>query len=332
MNDQRTADAEGARMLKIALRRESGVPLYRQVTEQIAELIRREAMPPGARLPPVRELATKLELTRLTVHSAYMELQAQGLIVSHVGRGSFVAERPVMASRAEKPSESPGRWQTQGVLADLLHLAERADLVSLAQAMPAPETFPVRPFGRALAATLADATALGYGPMQGELALREQVSRGALERGVVAHPDAVLITAGAQQGIALALGAFTRPGDVLLIEAPTYPGAIEAAARHGLRLIGLPVDAGGLDIAAVEAACREHTPRLLYTVPTFHNPTGVSLAPERRQALLRLARAHNLLILEDDVYGLLSFDGAAGGAPLALKADDTEGRVLYSTS
>lgn len=317
-------------MLKITLRRESETPLYQQIADQLAELMRRGALPPGARLPPVRELAAELSLTRLTVHSAYTELQARGLIESHVGRGSFVAAHsPTTLPRYKAPPEPPVRWQAQGVLADMLRLAERTDLLSLAQAMPAPETFPTRAFGRALAAALADSSSMSYGPIQGEPALREQVSRIALERGIAAHPDDVLVTMGAQQGIELALRTFAARGDVLLIEEPAYPGVIAVAARHGLRLIGIPVDAGGLDVAAVEAACREHAPRLLYTVATFHNPTGVSLAPERRRALLDIARTYDLLILEDDVYGLLGYDGDTSPA---LKAHDADGRVLYSMS
>lgn len=316
-------------MLKITVRRESDTPLYRQITDAVADLIRRGALPPGTRLPPVRELAAELGLTRLTVHSAYAELQARGLIESHVGRGTFVTARLPATHRHEALPEPPAQWQAQGVLADLLRLAEQPNLISLAQAMPTPDTFPTRIFGRALAAALADPSSLGYGPIQGEPALREQVSRVALGRGFAAPPDDVLITAGAQQAIELAIRAFTAPGDALLIEEPTYPGVIAAAARHGVRLVGAPVDAGGLDVAAVEAICRKHAPRLLYTVATFHNPTGVSLAPERRRALLDIAGAHNLLILEDDVYGPLSYDGPP---PPALKADDMDGRVLYNMS
>ncbi|MGH2517326.1 MAG: PLP-dependent aminotransferase family protein [Ktedonobacterales bacterium] len=318
-------------MLKITVRRESDTPLYRQLADAVAELIRRGALPPGERLPAVRALAAELRLTRLTIHSAYTELQARGLLESHVGRGTFVAARlpATMTTRHEAPPEPPARWQAQGVLADLLRLAERPDLLSLAQAMPAPETFPMRAFGRALAATLADPSSMGYGPIQGEEALLEQVCRLLLGRGVATSPDDVLITAGAQQAIELALCALTTPGEVLLVEEPTYPGILEVAARHGLRLAGVAMDAGGLNIAALEAACREHAPRLLYTVATFHNPTGVSLALQRRHALLDIARVHHLLILEDDVYGPLGYDGPP---PSALKADDTDGRVLYSMS
>jgi GntR family transcriptional regulator/MocR family aminotransferase len=330
-------------MLPITIQRKSGVTLHRQLVDQVAALIATGALPAGARLPPVRELATTLGLTRLTVHSAYSELQARGLVESHVGRGSFVARRMPLAAfpaapdqaRDQTRDEASARWQSQGILADLLRLSDRPDLISFAQAAPPPETYPTRELRRALQTAGDDPTALGYGPVAGVLELREQISQVLLERGVVAPSDELLVTAGAQQSIDLALRACTEAGDVVLVEEPTYPGMLEAAARRGQRVVGVPLDAGGIALAALEAACAIHHPRLLYTVPTYHNPTGVSLAAERRSALLRVARAHDLLIFEDDVYGLLGYDGAA---PPALKAADTDeagdgdGRVIYSMS
>lgn len=316
-------------MLPITLQRESDVPLYRQVVEQVAALVTSGALPAGTRLPPVRELAATLGLTRLTVHSAYTELQARGLIESHVGRGSFVAQHASTATPARSEVQAPAPWQTQSVLADLLRMADQPGLLSFAQAAPAPETYPARALAQALRAACNEPAALGYGPIAGEPALREQISRVLLERGVAAAPDDILVTAGAQQGIDLTLRALTAPDDVVLVEAPTYPGILEAAARRGQRVVGVPLDDGGIDVAALEAACLAHRPRLLYTVPTYHNPTGVSLAPERRAAVLHVAREHRLLILEDDVYGLLGYDGPT---PAALKASDAEGRVVYSMS
>lgn len=316
-------------MLEIALQRASGVPLYRQVVEQVAELIDSGALPPGTRLPTVRELARSLGLTRLTVHSAFTELQARGLIESHVGRGSFVAARVTSALLPGAPARSPVRWQAQGVLADLIRLGEQPDMLSFAQATPAAETYPTRELSNALRAAAADVHMLGYGPIAGDPELREHISTVVRKRGVVASPDEMLITAGTQQGIDLVLRALSSPGDVLLVEAPTYPGMLEAAARRGQRVVSVPVDDRGIDISAVEAACSVYHPRLLYTVPTHHNPTGTSLAADRRPALLRLARAFDLLIVEDDVYGLLGYDGAT---PLALKAADSDGCVIYCTS
>jgi DNA-binding transcriptional MocR family regulator len=327
-------------MLTIAIQRESDVPLYRQVVDQVAALIASGVLPVGARLPPVRELAQTLGLTRLTIHTAYTDLQARGLIEAHVGRGSFVAPRTSSRTPASAPqgatgdqvSASSARWQSQGVLADLLRLTDQPDLISFAQAAPPAETYPTRALARALQTACDDPAALGYGPVAGELALREQISQLLLERGITAPPDELLVTAGAQQGIDLALRAFTAPRDVVLVEEPTYPGMLEVATRRGQRVVGVALDEGGLNLAALEAACATYRPRLLYTVPTFHNPTGITLATERRAVLLRVARAHDLLILEDDVYGLLGYDGPAPPALKAADTGETDGRVIYSMS
>ena len=316
-------------MLQITLQRGSDAPLYQQVVQQVAALIASGALPSGARLPPVRELATTLGLTRLTVHSAYTELQARGLIESHVGRGSFVARLPLAAPSIHSEPRRAAPWQTQSVLADLLRMADQPGLLSFAQAAPAPETYPARALAQALRSACGDPAALGYGPIAGEPALREQIAVVLRERGVAVASDEILVTAGAQQGIDLALRALTTPDDIVVVEEPTYPGVLEAVARRGQRVIAVPLDSGGIDVDALDAACVAHRPRLLYTVPTYHNPTGVSLAPERREAVLRIAREHGLLILEDDVYGLLGYDGPA---PAALKASDTNGHVIYSMS
>jgi len=323
--------------MKLTLDRQRDMQLYRQIAEQIRELIRSGALPAGCRLPTVRQLAGDHGLTRLTVQSAYTELQTQGLIESFVGRGTFVAEHaqtlpapaiPTLAALRQSPVE-PAAWHSQGVLAELVRMTEQPDLLSFAQAIPAPETYPTREFGRALRTALEQPDALSYGPIQGEVELREQVSRVLLERGLAASPESVLITSGAQQGIDLVLRALAVPGGVILTEEPVYPGILELASAHGQQVIGLPMDDGGLALAAVEAACIAYRPRLLYSVPTFQNPTGLSLAPERRAALLALARTYGLLIAEDDVYGLLAYDEAA---PLPLKAQDAADRVVYITS
>jgi DNA-binding transcriptional MocR family regulator len=317
--------------MQLTLDRASDVPLYRQVAEQVRELIRAGILPAGERLPTVRQLAEELGLTRLTVQSAYAELQAQGLIESFVGRGTYVAARPevVRAPVAQMPAEPPAPWLSQGLLTELVRMTEQPDLLSLAQAIPAPETYPLKEFGKTLRAALADPAALSYGSVQGEAGLREQVGRALLDRGLATPPEHVLITSGAQQGIDLALRVLARPGDVILAEEPTYTGAIELATQRRQRLVGVPMNEDGLDLAALEAACRMYRPRLLYTIPTFHNPMGVTMSAERRAALLRVARAHDLMIVEDDVYGLLAYDGPA---PPPLKAGDDDGRVFYVTS
>jgi 2-aminoadipate transaminase len=314
--------------LELALERHTTVPIYRQIVNQVRAQIQDGTLRGGSRLPPVRQLAAECGLTRLTVHSAYAELQAEGLVESHVGRGTFVTAGAPTVPPADRPTP-PAPWVSQGVLANLLRWGEHGDLLSFAQAFPAAETYPTEELGRALqAALMADGT-LSYGHIQGEPELRAELASLLLQRGMSVAPDHVLVTSGAQQGIDIALRALTEPGDVILVEEPVYPGVLELAALRGQRVVGIPNDGGELRLDVLEAACSEHAPRLLYLVPTYNNPTGTSLTRESREAVLRLAGTHNFVVLEDDTYGLLGFELSA---PAALHSLDRNERVVYLTS
>ena len=317
--------------MEFQLDRNHAKPLYLQLSEQLQERIRSGALPAGVKLPPVRDLANDLGLTRLTVHNAYSELQAGGWVEAYVGRGTFVAQQPYPLASSSNPfssikSETTTPWLSQGMLADMMRLAEHPDLISFAQAVPALETFPVRELGRAIQHALRDPASLGYGPTQGELVFREAVATTLLDRNIVSSPDHILVTTGAQQGTALTLRAFVRQGDVVIVEEPSYVGFIEQASALGVRLIGVPMDDQGLRVDMLARLLREYKPRLLYTVPTFHNPTGICMSTERQTTLLQLAHEHNLLILEDDVYGALGYDGPP---PLPLKSRDRHGSVIH---
>jgi DNA-binding transcriptional MocR family regulator len=318
--------------MQLSLRRNSDLPLYRQITNQMREYIRTGALPVGSRLPTIRKLASEYGLTRLTIQSAYAELQAEGLVEAGVGRGTFVAEHPPIPTSLHTPpvpTLSPPSWLSQGILADMMRMTAHPDLLSFAQAIPEVSTYPTQELSRSLRVTLEDPISLSYSATQGELALREQVAHILLDRGVVTPPDLVMITSGAQQAIDLALRAFVSPEEIVLVEEPTYVGMIELAAQRGQRIVAIPSDTHGILLDALEVACKRYHPRLLYLIPTFHNPTGRSLSNERRQALLRLARTYDFLIFEDDVAGMLSYDDPS--AP-ALKASDTDGRVIYGSS
>lgn len=310
----------------LTLQRGGDIPLYQQLINQLRDAIRSGALPPGHRLPPVRELAAEYGLTRLTVHSAYTELQAQGLVESHVGRGTYVAAGATRAHGGTRKSEPLVQWTGGGALAEMLRTSEAQGVISLAHAFPAAQSYPLRELERCLTHVAGEAGIWGYGPVGGDAQLREQIAALVLERGLVTSPEGVIVTSGAQQGIDLTFRALTDPGDVVLVEEPTYPGALQLAAQHRLRTIGIPGDAGGIRVDALEAACVVHAPRLLYLVPTFGNPTGVSLAPERKAEIMRLAQRHGFTVVEDDVYGFLSYDGSA--AP-PLKVDDRHEQVIY---
>jgi 2-aminoadipate transaminase len=206
---------------------------------------------------------------------------------------------------------------------DLLRLAERPDVISLAGGLPDPTGFPLADIRAAADVAVSESSrSLQYTSTEGDEDLREILAaRHTAATGRHTTAEDVVITTGSQQGLDLLARALADPGDVALVENPTYLGALQALRAAGLFLMGIPVDASGLDIDAL--ATRLGTgpdARLVYTVPTFANPTGTTLPEDRRRDLARLADHHGLLVIEDAPYADLRFRGAAL-APVAAYSD-----------
>ncbi|MGY6501720.1 MAG: aminotransferase-like domain-containing protein [Acidimicrobiales bacterium] len=206
---------------------------------------------------------------------------------------------------------------------DLLRLADRPGIISLAGGLPDPTGFPVDALAEVAARVIRDApaTALQYGPTEGDDRLRRLVAeRHARDTGRPTTPDQVLVTTGSQQALDLLARVLADPGDAVLVDDPGYLGALQAFRAAGLRTLGATVDETGLRVDHVEHLVAAHRPRLLYTVPTFQNPTGVTTGHEQRLALARTADRHDLLVIADEPYADLRFAGTAV-APLASHSD-----------
>jgi 2-aminoadipate transaminase len=306
--------------MKLALNRQDSIPLYRQVAQRLRELMENGTLSAGARLPTVRKLADDHGLTRLTVQSAYGELQDQGWIQSVVGRGTFVAER-----QRPRPAAPQPRLEISGSLAELLQVGDRPARFKLAQATPGEDTYPLKELKSCLGHALAQEGTMGYGPLQGEESLRSAFSRLLLTRGVSTAPEHILVTHGAQQGMDLAFRALSLPDQPVMVEVPVYPGALELLRSRNQPCLEVPLN----NLAAVEEFCRRHRPPLLYTIPCFQNPTGLVSSPETREGLLQLAQRYDFYIVEDDVWGFLAYDDSP---PPPLKSSDAGNRVIYVTS
>lgn len=309
--------------MQINLNRGGPQPLYTQLALDIQRRIRSGALPPGARLPTVRELARQLGVTRLTVHTAYSELQAGGWVEATVGRGTFVATAPEPAAMLAEPGRD---LSPPSILNDMLRMARLPGMRSLAMADAAPDLFPIREFSRALEEALsAGASVLGYTASQGDPVLRTTLADLLRERGISAGPDEIVITSGVTQGMSLIAHTLARHGDVVIVEQPTYLGLLNVLSAQGIRAVGVPVDDDGLVVEALEPLILEHRPRFIYTIPVFQNPSGVCLSATRRAALLELVERHRVPLVEDDIYSQLAYEGAASPA---LKADDRAGLVV----
>jgi len=313
--------------MQIDLDRGSAQPLYQQLASTLQQRIRSGALPPGTRLPTVRQLAEQLGITRLTAHSAYAELASGGWVEATVGRGTFVAEQD--NTLRPPPIADLGREVTpRGVLNDMLRMTQMPGLCSLAMSDPALEGFPMRDWQRATEEALATGGPhlLGYATAQGDLDLRAALAHHLHDRGITVGPDEIMITNGVSQGMALVADVLARPGDTVLVEQPTYLGVLNCLHVRGLQPIGVALDEDGMQVDALEQAIRQHRPTFIYTIPTFQNPSGVCLSPERRRMLLEVAARHRVMVVEDDIYGRISYEGTP---PPALKADDHAGLVIH---
>ncbi len=214
----------------------------------------------------------------------------------------------------------------------LFAVASRPEVVSLAGGMPYVQALPVDMLTETAQRLLVERgpVALQYGSGQGDVALREQILEVIGEVGVTAHPDDIVVTTGSQMALDLVTRVFCDPGDVVLVEAPSYVGALGVFKAFECEVIHVAMDDEGLVPQALSEAldmcAREGKKvKLIYTIPSFHNPAGVTQGPERRSEILRIAQSAGVLLLEDDPYGLLGFEGEP---PRAIRADDAEG-VVY---
>ena len=217
----------------------------------------------------------------------------------------------------------------------LFAVTARPEIVSLAGGSPYVSALPLDAVGEMVGRLVSEqgATALQYCTAQGDAGLRERICEVMSLEGIRAHPDDVVVTVGSQQALDLITRIFVDPGDVILAEAPSYVGALGSFAAFQADVVHVAMDEHGLIPEALEQAIARVTAsgrriKFLYTVPNHHNPAGVTLSAERRPRILQICQSAGVLILEDNPYGLLGFDGE----PLrALRADDAEGVVYLGT-
>jgi 2-aminoadipate transaminase len=193
---------------------------------------------------------------------------------------------------------------------ELLKLTEQPDVISFAGGLPAPETFPVEQFTRALNTVMAahGAQALQYATTEGYTPLREMIARHSTRYGINVEPENVLLTSGSQQALDLIGKVFINPGDHVLVERPTYLGAIQAWNAYQAEYVAADIDNDGYVTASLEAKIRSG-PKFIYALPNFQNPSGITMSLARRKGLIELADHYGVPILEDDPYGQLRYEG-----------------------
>lgn len=314
------------------MNKSADVPLHQQIYDRIKEKIMNGEWPVGTRIPPQRELAERFGVNRSTVVYALGELAADGLIEAITGRGTVVSNNTWnLLSSAPSPDwnryVSSGFYQPNLRMIQAINRAE-ADpgIVRLGTGELSSELLPAGEMLKSLNRSQDGAFSLGYSEPKGSLALREAVSRYLRGKAINTSPASILIVSGGLQALQLISLGLLHRGSTIFVENPSYLNSIHVFQSAGVHMHGLPMDEEGLRTESISRLKRQHNASLLYTVPTFHNPTGSLMSSARRQELLNICSRERLPVIEDDVYGDLWFEQPA---PLPLKARDQQGLVLY---
>lgn len=277
---------------------------YKQIVDRFAAEIGRGRLRPGTRLPTHRQLAASEGLALVTASRVYAELEAMGLVSGEAGRGTFVKETAVPRGQGV---------DQHAVAADMLDLSfNYPSLPGQAELL--------RGALRQLAAAGDLEALLRYQPHGGRPHERASVARHLARRGLAVPGEQVMLVDGAQHGLATTVMALLQPGDVVAVDALTYPGFKLLAQAHRLELVAVPAGTEGPDPDALAALCKRRRVKALYAMPTMHNPLGWVLSASRRRALVAVARRHGLVVIEDAAYAFLV---EKAPPPLAALAPET---------
>jgi DNA-binding transcriptional MocR family regulator len=259
-------------------------PVYRAIADAIDEDVQSGLLRAGSRLPPHRDLADHLGVTVTTITRAYTEAARRGLINGHVGRGTFI-----------RGQEAYDETTSDNSLLDL----------SINVLMPDKEVanLAAHLFQRRV---LPWTQLLGYAPQRGHVRHRQAMAAWLKYLGLSVDPEHIILTAGAQHGLATTMASVLEPGDTLLTEELTYSGVRRVAQQMHLKVRGIAIDAEGLRPDALETACRSTRARVLYCMPRMQNPTSSVMPERRRRQIAAVAEKYRLIVVEDDTYGFLS--------------------------
>lgn len=323
--------------MKIPVDRQSNIPIRQQIYLDIAQRIRSGLLEANYKLPSVRELAKELNISLVTAHQVYKLLDQNQLTETIHGKGTFV--RVSHQAKEEEPSCTPFDWQLS--FPDYLPRASfwsqssvrlPANILDLSSACIHPSLLPISAIQASIRQTLETCPdSLGkYANFQGDTEFIQAITHYLKGLSVTLDPHQVLVTNGTQQGIDLFTRTFLGPGDTIAVETPCFSGAIDAFRLSHVNLQPIPVDREGIRVDILEDMAGQVRFKGIYTVPTGQNPTGAVMSLSRRQDLLQFARAHNVLILEDEPHRELEMSSIKAAAlPPPIKMLDTDGRVIY---
>lgn len=298
--------------------------VYQTVYNRLRYQILSGESPIGTPLPPERRLAEEWGVSRNTVVRAYEDLESEGLIFSKMGSGRFVQPLPPVANSSwleVKDQLHP----YPSYMAELLSAFGQGSAINFSLGHGGKQMLTMSEFSEYVRRAADNFDSYHFLPISGHPELREwAVDWMGFDQ--VSSAEDVLITSGSQEALQLITAVLANPGDTIAVEMPTYFGALQLFQSLGMRIIPIPMDRNGMLVDVLEGVLSRYQPKFLYTVPTFHNPTGTTLSLERRKKLLQLSERLGFPIVEDDAYRHLHFGEPA---PPALKSLDQTGQVIY---
>ncbi|MDQ0200220.1 aminotransferase-like domain-containing protein [Neobacillus ginsengisoli] len=314
------------------LNKSSLIPLHQQIYEFMKRKIMNGEWTVGTKIPTQRDLAKNFNVNRSTIVYALDELSADGLIESKVGKGTFVVNNTWSLLASIPPPDwnsyvKSGSYQPNIKTIQEINRAEtNPNIIRLGTGELSPELLPVKEMQQMFKRDSPNTFSLGYSEPKGSIYLRENISNYLKMKKIDVSPASIMIVSGGLQALQLiSLGLLHRDSTVFL-ETPSYLNSVHVFQSAGMNLLGIPMDDEGIRPESLGRLKKQHNGALLYTIPTFHNPTGILMSETRRKDLMDVCMKEKLPIIEDDVYGDLWFETPP---PNPLKSIDGQGLILY---
>lgn len=308
-------------------------PLYAKVADHLKESILEGLYLPGSKIPSVRQLSKKFDVSISTVLESYSLLESQGLIEAKPKSGYFVKiPNTGNEPKLTRPSAVPRFVQSDDAFLDVIRSCADPDLVPLGGAVIHPSLLPFKALVKSMNFSAKENIdkSLQYEKGTGNWDLRKEIARRGVDIGCQIHPQQVIITTGATEALQLSLRAVTKPGDVVAVESPTYHGILHAIESLGLKVLELPTCTGtGLDLAHFEEKIKKFPVKAAVLTPNFQNPLGSLMVDEDKEKLVQLCSKNRIALIEDGIYAELNFEGRV---PRALKSFDKNDEVIYCSS
>lgn len=307
--------------------------LYQKLAKRLREHIQHDFYKPGDRLPSVRQLAQEHGVSLSTVQEAYRQLEQDQLVEAKPKSGYFVCQQKKdnLPSTSRPPQRPLDVSQWEEVLNMLMNRGNKKN-IQLQHAMPDMKVVTLKPLLKTLSdlAKQKPELGLGYGDVRGSEELRTQLCRLAAASGCQLHPDDLVVTSGCQEAISVCLRAVSEPGDIIAIESPSFYGSMQAIKAANLKAMEIPTHPEtGMSLEALELALDQWPIKAIFVTPTCNNPMGYTMPENKKEQLYKLAQNYDIAIIEDDIYGDISFQFPR---PKTIKSFDTDDRVLLCSS